>query len=139
MKIKLTVFVLSLFGVMTLIACSYLSNDTDKNSWNQFRGNNRNGTSSETNIDENWTNKEPALIWTQKLGSGFSEILASKDMVFTMISEKTDSLSGSEFMVAYDVLSGKEIWKTLVDSMFVEPEGTGEGQKSTPALDFKVV
>jgi outer membrane protein assembly factor BamB len=139
MKFKLTAFVLSAFGTMTLIACSYLSNDTDTNSWKQFRGNNRNGTSSETNINEKWADQEPILMWTQKLGSGFSEILVSKDRVFTMISEKTDSISGSEFMVAYDALNGKEIWKTIVDSMFIEPEGSGEGPRSTPAMDDNAI
>ena len=139
MKFKLTAFVLSFFGITTLIACSYLSNDTDINSWKQFRGNNRNGASAEASINENWSENAPKLIWKQELGSGFSEILASKDKVFTMISEKTDDLSGSEFVVAYDALSSKEIWKTWVDSMIVEPGGSGDGPRSTPVIDNKAI
>lgn len=139
MKIKITAFVLCFLGISTLIACSFISRDNDQNSWKQFRGNNRNGTYSETSINEKWTDKEPALMWTQKLGSGFSEILVSKNEVFTMISEKADSLSGSEFMVAYNALSGKEIWRTFVDSMFIEAESSGEGPRSTPAIDEKAV
>jgi len=139
MKNKIATSVLSLFGLMSLIACSFLSNETDQNSWKQFRGNDRNGSYSEAEINEKWTDKEPTLLWTQKLGSGFSEILASKDQVFTMISEKRDSLSGSEFMVAYDALSGKEIWKTMVDSMLIDQEGSGEGPRSTPAMDDKAI
>ncbi len=139
MKIKMTASVLFVLGVIVLIACSSTSNDTVKNSWKQFRGNNRNGVSADASIIEKWTENEPELLWKQKLGSGFSEILVSKDKVFTMISEKIDSVSGSEFMVAYNALSGKEIWKTFVDSMLVDPDGSGEGPRSTPAIDDKAV
>jgi outer membrane protein assembly factor BamB len=139
MKLKLFAIVLFLFGITTLIACSFLSNNSDENSWKQFRGNNRNGSSAEANINGNWSENAPKLIWKQNLGSGFSEILISKNMVFTMISEKIDSLSGSEFMIAYDASSGKEVWKTLVDSMLIEPEGSGEGPRSTPAIDDKAI
>lgn len=139
MKFKLTAFALFFFGIMTLIACSYISNDTDKNSWKQFRGNDRNGTYSESGINEKWNDIKPALMWTQKLGSGFSEILASKNKLYTMSSEIIDSISGSEVMLAFDAISGEEIWKTVIDSMFRDSEGCGDGPRSTPAIDDKAI
>ena len=139
MKLKLSAFVLFLLGVTTLIACSMLSDEGDIKSWKQFRGNDRNGSYSEAEINEKWAELKPELNWSKKLGSGFSEILASNDQVFTMISEKIDSTSGLEFLVAYNASNGNEIWRTKVDSMLIDPEGSGEGPRSTPAMDDNAI
>jgi len=139
MNFKHIVIISSIIAITSLVAFIDGTEDLDQNSWKQFRGNNRNGVSAETTINEKWSENEPKLIWKQNLGSGFSEILASKDKVYTMISEKTDSLSGLEFLVAYDALSAEEIWRTFVDSMFIEPGGSGDGPRSTPVIDDKAI
>lgn len=110
-----------------------------QNSWQQFRGNNRNGASTDISINENGVYNEQSLVWKKTIGSAYSEILVSKDNVFTMVSEKTNSLKGSDFMVAYCAISGKEIWKTLVDSMVIDSDGAGEPPRSTPAIDDKAI
>lgn len=56
-----------------------------------------------------------------------------------MISEKTDSLNGSEFLAAYDALSGEEVWKTRVDSMVLDADGADEPPRSTPTIDVKAI
>lgn len=139
MKFKLTAFAIFIFGAMTLIACSFISRDNDQNSWKQFRGNDRNGTYSESNINEKWIDKEPELLWTQQLGSGFTEILVSKNKLYTMSSEIADSISGSEVMLAFDAISGEELWRTVIDSMFRDSEGWGDGPRSTPAIDDRAI
>ncbi len=139
MRVKHYAFALFLIAIPAVIACSYISKDTEKNSWKQFRGNNRNGAYSESSINEKLVDKEPKLIWTQKLGSGFSEILVSKDKIYTMSSEIADSLSGSEVVLAFDAISGEEIWRTVIDSMFRDSEGWGDGPRSTPAMDDNAI
>ncbi|MBI9068410.1 MAG: PQQ-like beta-propeller repeat protein [Salinivirgaceae bacterium] len=109
-------------------------------SWQQFRGNYRNGSSAETNINEKWTENEPELVLRKNIGSGYSEIIISTDKVIVMSCEKIDSLSGSEFMIAYDAKTNKELWKTAIDSMYRDSEGNwGEGPRSTPAIDDKAI
>jgi outer membrane protein assembly factor BamB len=79
------------------------------------------------------------MVWKKTIGSGYSEILVANDKVFTMITEKTDSLKGSEFLAAYDAISGEEVWRTLVDSMIIDADGAGEPTRSTPAMDDKAL
>jgi outer membrane protein assembly factor BamB len=130
MKIKFIAYVL-------IIIYNLSSNLNAQDSWQQFRGNNRNGSSIDSIINENWINKEPALVWKKNIGSGFSEIVVSQGEIFTMISEKIDSTSGSEFLAVYNEKTGNEIWKTLVDSMYFDI--SGNGPRSTPSVDDKTV
>ena len=110
-----------------------------QDSWQQFRGNNRNGASTDIRINEKSLDTGQSMVWKKTIGSAYSEILASKDKVLTMVSEKTDSLSGSEFLAAYDAISGEEVWKTLVDSLIIDSDGAGEPPRSTPAIDDKAI
>ena len=130
-----SIFSYCLFSILFLSTLGLSAQDN----WRQFRGDNRNGSSADSKINEKWPELGPDLVWKKNIGGGFSEILISQDRIFTMIGEKTDSVSGSEFMVAYDSKTGEEIWKTLVDSMIIDPEGTGEGPRSTPIIDDKSV
>lgn len=130
MKIKYYFFLILLLLLLKLSA---------QESWKQFRGNNRNGSIIDVRINDKWVDSLPKLAWKKIIGSGFSEILISKDKVFTMSSIKTDSTSGLEFMVAFNADTGDEIWKTQVDSMFIDPEKFGDGPRSTPAIDDKTV
>jgi outer membrane protein assembly factor BamB len=110
-----------------------------QDSWQQFRGNNRNGASTDIRINEKSLDTGQSMVWKKTIGSGYTEILASNNKVFTMISEKTDSIKGSEFLAAYDAISGEEVWKTPVDSMVIDSDGAGEPPRSTPAIDDKAI
>ncbi|MBT3751269.1 MAG: PQQ-binding-like beta-propeller repeat protein [Bacteroidetes bacterium] len=137
MKLKKSFFILSILIAVSISLLSLKSGD--QGSWEQFRGNNRNGASIETNINEEWLSNSPELVWKKSIGSGFSELLVSNGKVFTMTGEKTDSLKGLEFMVAYDAKTSEEVWKTYVDSMMIEPDGSGDGPRPTPAIDEKAI
>ncbi len=130
MKIKYSFFFLFILISLQLSA---------QDSWQQFRGNNRNGASTDISINVKPLDTGLNMLWKKAIGSGYSEILASKDKVFTLISEKTDSLKGSEFLAAYDIKSGEEIWKTSVDSMLMDADGAVEPPRSTPAVDDKAI
>lgn len=108
-------------------------------SWQQFRGNYRNGSSIEVNINVEWPSAGPELVWKKPIGSSYSELVVSKGRIFTMSSEIVDSTQGSEIMIAFDAKTREEIWKTVIDSMFRDSDGWGEGPRSTPAIDDKAI
>lgn len=107
--------------------------DAPSKDWNQFRGMNRNGAVNEELKLNQIPTTGPKLLWKKKLGDGFSEITISKNRLYTMISEKQDSITGSEFIAAYDAKTGNEIWRSKVDSLFFDE--FGDGPRSTPAID----
>lgn len=127
MKHKLS---FSIFALFTTLLFSEISEAQNSQNWIQFRGINRNAT-----IEKKLTDTLPEFIWKKNIGSGFSEVLVQGDMIFTMTSEKIDSTSGWEFLVAYNTLNGEELWKTKVDSIFIDVDSFGDGPRSTPCID----
>ena len=78
--------------IVVLILCNIsfgFTQNTVPNGWYQFRGQNRDGKSLEVFQNENWTESSPQLIWKKNIGSGFSELLISEGILYTMESEKT--------------------------------------------------
>lgn len=96
--------------------------------WNQFRGPNRNGSLQNLQIADT----SPELIWKKSLGSGFSEILSQANMLITMCS---DTAEKAEFAIAFEANTGKQLWKTRLDSIFIDVDGFGNGPRSTPVVD----
>jgi len=134
MKKNLIIIYLIAIFIFSQIAFVF-SQQLESTSWNQFRGSNRNGISSETGLLEKWPESGPELVWKKEIGEAFSEIIISENIVYTMLSERIDSTTGSEFVVSYDALTGKELWKTEVDSIFIDIDGWGNGPRSTPTID----
>ena len=126
--------------IVVLILCNIsfgFTQNTVPNGWYQFRGQNRDGKSLEVFQNENWTESSPQLIWKKNIGSGFSELLISEGILYTMESEKTDSISGFAYVSAYNELSGDQIWRTKLDSLYIDGDGWGDGPRSTPVIDDK--
>ena len=74
--------------------------------WPQFRGPNRNGISSESNLLKEWPEYGPKLAWSvDTIGDGFASAVIQDNMVFT--AGKKDSI---EILTAMD-LNGKVIWQ----------------------------
>lgn len=121
---------------LTIIMLSSVASlEISAQSWEQFRGENRNGNSTEKLTATDWTENQPELIWKKEIGSGFSELIISEGVIYTMISEIIDSIAGFEYVAAFDELSGDEIWRSKVDSIYFDEDGWGDGPRSTPAID----
>ena len=56
-------------------------------SWNQFRGHERAGVSTETGLPDKLPENGPEMLWKKELGSGFSEITVEGDTIYTMLGE----------------------------------------------------
>jgi outer membrane protein assembly factor BamB len=96
--------------------------------WPQFRGVNRDGVSAETDLPRSWPAEGPRVLWKRAIGEGYSGISVVGDRLYTMDSDGT-----TEYVVALEAGSGKEVWRVpagakLVDSM-------GNGPRTTPTLD----
>jgi len=128
----------SLLAVLLLLQAP-LTFAQESEDWTQFRGPNRSGISTENIADSQMSDPAPELIWKKNIGCAFSEITISGDKLYTTLSEKTDSLSGWEYLAAFDAQTGKEIWRNKIDSIFIDPDDFGDGPRSTPLVSENMI
>jgi outer membrane protein assembly factor BamB len=97
--------------------------------WPQWRGPNRDGISKETGLLKQWPAEGPPLVWKATgAGGGYSSFSIADGKLYTM------GLRGDrEFVVAFDVATGKEAWATAHGGAFHNDRG--DGPRGTPTID----
>src|ERR1044071_8457412 len=97
--------------------------------WPQWRGPNRDGISKETGLLKQWPAEGPPLVWKATgAGGGYSSFSIANGKLYTM------GLRGDrEFVIAFDVATGKEAWATANGSAFRNDRG--DGPRGTPTVD----
>jgi outer membrane protein assembly factor BamB len=97
--------------------------------WPQWRGPNRDGISKETGLLKQWPTDGPPLVWKAKgAGRGYSTLSVSGGRLFTM------GLRGEkEYVIAFDVATGKEAWATEHGTAY--HDSRGDGPRGTPTVD----
>src|SRR6266446_4373420 len=97
--------------------------------WPQWRGPNRDGISKETGLLKQWPANGPPLAWkTKGAGGGYSSLAVANGHIYTM------GLRGNrEYVVAFDVATGKEAWATAHGGAFHNVRG--DGPRGTPTVD----
>ncbi|HSK80181.1 MAG TPA: PQQ-binding-like beta-propeller repeat protein [Thermoanaerobaculia bacterium] len=100
--------------------------------WPQFRGPNRDGVSRETGLLKSWPAGGPKVLWKAPAGDGFSHVVVAGGRVFTLYGQ-----GSQEVAVALDAASGKQVWKTAIDSKYTSD--MGNGPRSTPTVDAGTV
>ena len=97
--------------------------------WPQWRGPNRDGISKETGLLKQWPDGGPPLAWKATgAGRGYSSFSISNGKIYTM------GLRGDrEFVIAFDVATGKEVWATPHGTAFRNDRG--DGPRGTPTVD----
>ena len=97
--------------------------------WPQWRGPNRDGISKETGLLKQWPAEGPPLVWKATgAGAGYSSFSVADGKLYTM------GLRGNrEFVIAFDVATGKEVWATAHGSAFHNDRGNGP--RGTPTID----
>lgn len=97
--------------------------------WPQWRGANRDGISKETGLLKQWPTDGPPLAWKAAgAGGGYSSFAVANNRLYTM------GLRGAkEFVVAFDVATGKEVWATAHGGAFRNDRG--DGPRGTPTVD----
>jgi outer membrane protein assembly factor BamB len=90
------------FCALNLMLLANLSIGAD---WPQWRGPNRNGTSSETDWNFEWTG-EPKIAWNATVGLGFSSMVVSGGRLATV-----GHADGQDTVFCFDAVTGKPVWK----------------------------
>jgi outer membrane protein assembly factor BamB len=120
--------VLSL-AVVTLLALVQVALAQSGGNWPQWRGPNRDGISKETGLLKQWPAEGPPLVWKATgAGRGYSSFSIADGKLYTM------GIRGNrEFVIAFDVATGKEAWATAHGSVFHNDRG--DGPRGTPTID----
>jgi outer membrane protein assembly factor BamB len=109
--------------------------------WPQFRGLNRDGISKEKGLLQKWPAKGPKLLWTyQDAGLGHSSFAIAKGVLYTLGTDydfkNPDKGATSEFVIAIDVKSGKELWRVKYAPLYASKNNAyGDGPRATPTID----
>ena len=119
-------------GLFLVIAlCAFASQAVAQTAalWPQWRGPNRDGISKETGLLKQWPADGPPLVWKAAgAGRGYSSFSISDGKLFTM------GLRGDrEYVVAFDIATGKEAWATPHGGAFRNDRG--DGPRGTPTVD----
>ena len=97
--------------------------------WPQWRGANRDGKSAETGLLDSWPKGGPRLLWkVQDLGEGYSGPAIVGDRLYIQGQQ-----GGQQLVMAYDVHTGKQLWKTPAGRPFNGERGNGP--RGTPTVD----
>ncbi len=117
---RITIFLLVVLVFHSVSVCA-------GGDWNQFRGPERMGQSSESGLLKKWSEDGPGLLWTYEgLGRGFASVSLADGIIYT-----TGMIDKTGYLFAIDS-SGKFKWKTEYGQ-----EWTGDypGTRTTPTVD----
>lgn len=110
--------------ILVLCAIPLLAAD-----WPQWRGPNRDGISPETGLMKQWPQGGPKLVWkVAGLGEGYSSFSVSGGRLFTQ-----GQRAGVQYVMAFDVASGKKQWEVANGQAYEERRGNGP--RGTPTVD----
>jgi outer membrane protein assembly factor BamB len=123
---SMRVLLLAVFALVCLVNQAMAQSAAN---WPQWRGPNRDGISKETGLLKQWPADGPPLVWKAAgAGRGYSSFSISNGRMYTM------GLRGDrEFIVAFDVATGKEVWATPHGTAFRNDRG--DGPRGTPTID----
>jgi outer membrane protein assembly factor BamB len=97
--------------------------------WPQWLGANRDGKSADTGLVNSWPKGGPRLLWkAQDLGEGYSGPAIAGDRLYIQGQQ-----GGQELVMAYDVHTGKQLWKTPAGKPISGEHGNGP--RGTPTVD----
>ena len=113
--------------IVTIMTGSSLAAD-----WPQWRGQNREGKSTDTGLLKEWPNDGPPLAWKiDKLGGGYSTPSIAAGRIFGMGNRGED-----EVVWALSEADGKELWVARLGPAFAQRASQGkEGPACTPTVD----
>ena len=116
----------SRLGFLILFSCGVLASAAD---WPQWRGPNRDGKSLETGLLASWPAGGPRLVWkAQGLGEGYSSFAVVGGRLYTQGQQ-----GNQQFVLAIDVNTGKQLWKTPSGRAYGNDRGNGP--RGTPTID----
>jgi len=121
-------FAISLAASVAVVAVCLCATGTQAQDWPQWRGQNRDGKSSETGLLKSWPEGGPPLAWrSDGLGGGFSSVAVAGDRIYTL-----GDLGDAQYAMALDRADGAIVWKTRIGPAWKDKY---LGPRSTPTVD----
>src|SRR5687767_5321543 len=99
-----------------------------RNYWTNFRGPNRDGRYDEMAVLTNWPSQGLPLVWKVPVGVGYSSFTIADGLAYTIEQRRRQ-----EVVAAYDVNTGRELWKQSWNAEYTDE--TGDGPRTTPTWD----
>ena len=99
--------------------------------WTQYGGPGQDFSVEDSGIAERWPDGGPRMIWSRKLGDGYSAILAEADRLYTMYRS-----GKNEVVISLDAKTGKTLWEYQYESTPLKgiDANYGKGPNATPLL-----
>ena len=94
--------------------------------WTDFRGPNRAGVYTQTEIETAWPAAGLPRLWKQPVGAGYASFTVGEGRAYTV-----EQRRNKEAITAYDVETGRELWAFTYPAQFDEILG-GPGPRATP-------
>jgi outer membrane protein assembly factor BamB len=122
---------LLLAGALLLPCLAPVPVETVAADWPGWRGQDRNGVSSETGLLKEWSRDGPKQVWkATKLGGGYSTPAVANGRLYLL-----GTRDRREQVFALDAKDGKEIWATEVGAIARDGPPSYPGPRSTPTVD----
>ncbi len=97
--------------------------------WPQWRGEGRDGVSSETGLFTEWKTEGPELAWMARdIGNGYASVSVVGDRIYT-----TGDTERGQAVFALDAKNGDRIWSKAITEVI--PKHGYEGSRCTPTVD----
>ncbi|HEX5965771.1 MAG TPA: PQQ-binding-like beta-propeller repeat protein, partial [Pyrinomonadaceae bacterium] len=98
-----------------------------RNTWTDFRGARRDGKYDQ-NVSTSWPANGLPVLWKQPVGIGYASFAIADGKAYTIEQRRRQ-----EVVAAYDVTTGRELWKQGWTAEYTD--STGDGPRSTPTWD----
>ena len=97
--------------------------------WSQFLGPQRNGISNEQDLNFDWLETPPKILWRETLGSGYSSLSVIQGHLFTMAQQADQIL-----VVCFHPQTGKPLWRQPLGRSYLDNQRQGPGPRATPTF-----
>lgn len=99
-----------------------------RNYWTNYRGPNRDGHYNEMKVSTNWAASGLPVVWKQPVGLGYASFVVADGRAFTI-----EQRRNQEVVAAYDVNTGREVWKQSWNAEYTDTNG--DGPRATPTWE----
>ncbi len=94
--------------------------------WVNWRGNNNDGISKETQWDISFSEKNINILWQKELGNGHSSVVIQDNYLYTM-----GNIKNKDIVYCLNTETGEEVWRYEYEC----EGGSFPGPRATPAVD----
>ncbi len=133
-----SVLPLGLGVTMAWFAVCWLPAVAHAEDWPTFRGSERTGVSSETNLLDKWDSEGPELLWkAEGVGRGYASPAVANGRVYTLGDGLSTAASGDtdEYLTCFSEKDGSFLWKANTGPAWTQGKLSWQGARSTPTVD----